>query len=108
MTFVDCWDNFFFIKLVLKIVIKLAKGSLNNIFQDSFNNFFISTVNSCQILYIKHFLNLKVTLLTWLYGWVKKAHGPISQISITEMFEITRLTHSHTMTPDDAPGKQAF
>ena len=37
LTFVDCWDKIF-IKLVLKNVIKLAKGSLNNIFQDSVNN----------------------------------------------------------------------
>ena len=36
LTFVDCWDKNY-TKLVLKKVIKLAKGSLNNIFQDSFN-----------------------------------------------------------------------
>ena len=35
LTFVDRWDKI--IQLVLKSVIKLAKGSLNNIFQDSFN-----------------------------------------------------------------------
>ena len=36
LTLVDSWDKNY-TKLVLKKVIKLAKGSLNNIFQDSFN-----------------------------------------------------------------------
>ena len=36
LTFVDCCNKNF-IKLVLKNVIKLSKGSLNNIFQDPFN-----------------------------------------------------------------------
>ena len=35
LTFVDCCDKIF-IKLILKNVIKLAKGSPNNIFQNSF------------------------------------------------------------------------
>ena len=35
-TFLDCCDKIF-IKLALKNVIKLAKGSLDNNFQDSFN-----------------------------------------------------------------------
>ena len=36
LTFVDCWDKIIS-KFVFKNVINLAKGSLNNIFQDSFN-----------------------------------------------------------------------
>ena len=36
LTFVDCWDKII-LNFVLKNVIDLAKGSLNNIFQDSFN-----------------------------------------------------------------------
>ena len=57
LTFVDCWDRIILnsswkMLLSLKNVIKLAKGSPNNIFQDSFQYNFISTVNSWQILYI--------------------------------------------------------
>ena len=38
LTFVDCWDRIL-LNSSWKNVIKLAKGSLNNIFQDSFNKF---------------------------------------------------------------------
>ena len=55
LTFVDYWDKFF-IKLVLKNVIKLAKGSLNNIFQDSFNK-----ISSQQLTHDRSYMSQQLT-----------------------------------------------
>ena len=60
LTFVDCCDKSF-IKLVLKNVIKLAKGSLNNNFQDSFNKFL-----SQQLTHDKPYMSI-----TKAYGQMK-------------------------------------
>ena len=45
-----------FIKLVLKNVIKLAKGSLNNIFQDSFNKILFQ-----QLSHERSYISFKCT-----------------------------------------------
>ena len=42
LTFVDYCDKHFYQARPEKKVIKLAKGSLNNIFQDSFNKFYLN------------------------------------------------------------------
>ena len=58
LLFVDCWDKNF-IKFVLKNVIKLAKGSLNNIFQDSFNKI-LSQQLTYDRSYVCCFLRMKM------------------------------------------------
>ena len=51
LTFVDSCDKNF-IKLILKNVMKLAKGSLNNILQDSFNE-----ISSQQLTHEKSYIS---------------------------------------------------
>ena len=53
LIFVECCDKIF-IKLVLKNVIKLAKSSLNNTFQDSFNK-----ILSQQLTHDRSYMSLK-------------------------------------------------
>ena len=55
LTFVDCCDKIF-ITLVLKNVIKLAKGLLNNIFQDSFNK-----ILSQQLTHNRSYISQQLT-----------------------------------------------
>ena len=58
LTFIDCWDEIY--SLILKNVINLAKGSLNNIFQNSFNK-----ILSQQLTHDRPYISQR--LAGWLY-----------------------------------------
>ena len=54
--------------------------------------------------------NMVKILITIIRSWISSIMGQIGlQLELTALeLEQMPLTHSHTMTPFDAPGKQAF
>ena len=75
LTFIDSWDKII-LNLSWKNVIKLAKGSLNNIFQDSFNIILSqqlthdrSYISSNTYINLANTVTLKITSAQANRGW---------------------------------------